>query len=49
MTEPERTFWEYLVHVSENNSPLDFMLVVDHIDKFLYGSLLTLEITALSL
>ena len=34
MAEPERTFVEYLVYVSENYSPLDFMLIADHIDKF---------------
>ena len=45
----DRTFWEYLAYVSENHSPLDFVLVADHIDKFLYGTLLTLEITFLSL
>ena len=45
----ERTFWEYLAYVSENHSPLDFVLVWDHIDKFLYGALLTMEITVISL
>ncbi len=45
----ERTFGEYLRHISENHSPLDFVLVWDHIDRFLYGTLLTLEICALSL
>ena len=49
MAQSERTLVEYLVHVSENYSPLDFMLIADHIDKFLYGSLLTLQITILSL
>lgn len=45
----DRTFWEYLAHISENHSPLDFVLVVDHIDKFFYGAIVTIEITALSL
>ena len=45
----DRTFWEYLAYISENHSPLDFVLIADHIDKFLYGTLLTLEITFLSL
>lgn len=45
----DRTFWEYLAYVSENHSPLDFILIADHIDKFLYGTLLTLQITFLSL
>ena len=42
MADTERTFFEYLVYVSENHSPLDFMLVADHIDKFFYGALLTI-------
>ena len=45
----ERTFWEYLAEFSEKQSPLDFVLIWDHIDKFFYGALLTLEITAISL
>ena len=50
MTESaERTFWEYLADFSENRSPIDFVLISDHIDKFFYGTLLTLEITLLSL
>ncbi len=50
MAEPaERTFWEYLADISENHSPLDFVLIADHLDKFLYGTLLTIEITVLSL
>ena len=44
MAETDRTFFEYLVYVSENHSPLDFMLIADHIDKFFYGALLTIEI-----
>ena len=44
-----RTFMDYLTHFSENYSPLDFVLIADHIDKFFYGTLLTLEITLLSL
>ncbi len=49
MAQEERTFIEYLVNISENHSPLDFMLVWDHIDKFLWGSLLTIQITILAL
>ena len=45
----ERTLWEYLADFSENHSPLDFVLIADHIDKFFYGALLTLEITLISL
>ena len=45
----ERTFLEYLRQFSEEVSPLDFMLVWDHIDRFLWGAVLTLEITFLAL
>ena len=45
----ERSLSEFLRDVSENHSPLDFVLIWDHIDRFLYGTLLTLEITALAL
>ena len=45
----ERTFWEYLADFSENQSPLDFVLIWDHLDKFFYGALVTLEITVISL
>jgi len=45
----ERTFWEYVAYVSEHHSPLDFVLVWDHIDRFLWGTLLTLEITVIAL
>lgn len=45
----ERTFREYLIDISENQSPLDFMLVWDHLDRFLWGALLTLEITGIAL
>ena len=34
---------------SETWSPIDFMLIVDNIDRFLYGTLVTLELTALAL
>lgn len=40
---------DWLVLVSENYSPLDFMLVAEHFDKFLYGVVITLELTFLSL
>ena len=45
----DRTFWEYLADISENHSPLDFVLVWDHIDRFIYGALLTLEMTIIAL
>lgn len=46
---PERTFWEYVSYISETHSPLNFVLIWDHIDRFLWGALLTLEITFLAL
>lgn len=49
MASNERSFGEYLVYISENHSPLDFMLVWDHIDRFIAGAYLTLEITFLAL
>lgn len=47
--EPERTFSEYLRSFSEQASPLDFMLIYDHLDQFFHGALVTLEITFLAL
>jgi len=41
--------FDWLVLVSENYSPLDFMLVAVNMDRFLYGVLVTLELTFLSL
>ena len=34
---------------SETTSPIDFVLIVDHLDKFLYGTLVTLQLTAIAL
>ena len=42
-------FFSYLQNISENVSPIDFLLIFDHIDKFFLGALLTLEITFLAL
>lgn len=47
--EQERTFLEYLRDISENNSPLDFYLIYDHIDRFFMGAWVTLELTFISL
>ena len=44
-----RDFLADLASFSENQSPLDFVLIWDHIDKFFEGALLTLEITVISL
>ncbi len=50
MAEPvERSFWEYIAYVSEHQSPLDFVLIADHLDMFFYGTLLTLEIVGWSI
>jgi len=45
----ERDFWQDLAHFSEQSSPLDFVLIFDHLDKFLAGAAVTLEITFLAL
>ena len=44
-----RDFLADLASFSENQSPLDFVLIWDHIDKFFEGALLPLEITVISL
>lgn len=44
----ERTFLEYLSEISAE-SPLDFYLIYDNLDRFILGALVTLEITFLSL
>ena len=48
-TPAERSLTELLTHVSENISPLDFVLIADHLDRFFYGALLTLQVTAVAL
>jgi len=47
--EQQRTFVEYLRSLSEGSSPLDFMLIYDHLDRFVYGAFVTLELTFLAL
>lgn len=47
--EPERTFLEYLRDISENASPLDFMLILDNLDRFVEGAWVTLQLTFLAL
>ncbi|WP_211236036.1 ABC transporter permease [Leisingera aquimarina] len=47
--ETERTFLEYLRHISENLSPLDFLLIYDNLGKFFEGALVTLQLTILAL
>ena len=47
--ENETTIGDWLVLVSENYSPIDFMLIGGHFDKFLWGAWVTLELTFLSL
>ena len=45
----ETTVGDWLVLVSENYSPIDFMLIGGHWDRFAWGALVTLELTALAL
>lgn len=47
--EPERTFLEYLRHISETTAPLDFMLIFDNLDRFVEGAWVTLQLTFLAL
>lgn len=44
-----RTFWDYLADISAHHSPLDFVLIWDHLDRFFAGALITLEITVIAL
>ncbi len=45
----ETEVFDWLVLVSENYSPLDFMLIAENFDRFLWGTLVTLELTFLAL
>lgn len=45
----ETPVFDWLVLVSETYSPLDFMLIAENFDRFLWGAVLTLELTFLSL
>lgn len=47
--ETERTFLEYLQHISENVSPINFVLIYDNIGRFFEGALVTLQLTFLAL
>ncbi|MEP3438209.1 MAG: ABC transporter permease [Hoeflea sp.] len=47
--EQDRTFFDYLRSFSETSSPLDFVLIYDHLDRFFYGALVTLELTFMAL
>jgi len=47
--ETERTFLEYLTHISENISPINFVLIYDNIGRFFEGALITLQLTFLAL
>jgi arginine/ornithine transport system permease protein len=42
-------FLEWLKMVSEGHSPIDFYLVFEHFDRFLWGVTVTLQLTALAL
>ena len=48
-TPTETPIGDWLVLVSENYSPIDFMLIGDNLDRFMWGALVTLELTFLSL
>ncbi len=48
-TQSETPINDWLVLVSETYSPLDFMLVADNFERFLWGALITLELTVLAL
>jgi arginine/ornithine transport system permease protein len=48
-TESETPIGDWLVLVSENYSPIDFMLIGDNLDRFLWGATVTLELTFLAL
>ncbi len=45
----ERSLLQYLQHISENVSPVDFYLIADNLDRFLAGALVTLQLTFLAL
>ncbi|WP_282077465.1 ABC transporter permease [Epibacterium ulvae] len=47
--EAEQSFWAYLSAFSETQSPLDFVLIYDNLDKFFEGALVTLQLTFLAL
>ena len=49
MAGESESFVDVLRTFSETTSPLDFMLVFSHFDKFVYGALITLELTVLAL
>ena len=44
-----QTFLQWLRHIVETYSPLDFILIAENFDRFLYGVLVTLELTFLAL
>ncbi len=48
-TSNQTTIGDWLVLVSENYSPIDFVLIGGHWDKFLKGAVVTLELTFLAL
>jgi len=49
MATGDQTFLQWLRHVVETYSPLDFILIAENFDRFLYGVLVTLELTFLAL
>ena len=49
MSADQDSFWIGVARFSETSSPLDFVLILQHYDKFLWGCLMTLQLTFLSL
>ena len=49
MEDGNQTFLQWLRHIVETYSPLDFILIAENFDRFLYGVLVTLELTFLAL
>lgn len=47
--ETERKFIEYLRDISETAAPLDFMLIIDNLPRFVEGAWVTLQLTFLAL
>lgn len=45
----ETELFDWLVLVSENQSPIDFMLIAGNFDRFLEGALVTLQLTFIAL
>ncbi len=49
MADQERSIFDLVRAFSADASPLDFVLIVDNLDRFLYGTWVTLQLTFLAL